>query len=250
MSWLNAVSAATGLFLLPFGGVGELVQTQNPWLGFESNGPVLWVVRAQEMKSESCEKWIQALQAEVPGTALDSSKSQASWRKARKAWEPWSSQDLKSIVDCDSFPCEVKLNRFETAQIKSSKSDQRLETFLELGMRRSLEYEITQKRKEYEFPGNPVDPWALLETHGFVSRVPRPKGSLFFLRKMDFAPGKIRTIRQILDRRMVKDPSGLEATVWIRDAYTDHYFDSWGEWSQVSCDKRKAINEMYRETFT
>src|SRR5256885_12329648 len=37
--------------------------------------------------------------------------------------------------------------------------------------------------------------------------------------------------------RSVSAPSSFEkeATLWLRDVYTDHYFDSWGEWSHLTC---------------
>jgi hypothetical protein len=238
VSWLTTVLAATGLVLMPFGDVHDLVREQNPWHGFESKDPILWIVRIQEMKSESCEKWTQALSACIPGTPLASSKSDAAWQGAWKTWEPWQSDDLDDIKDCHDFPCDVKLNRFETSQMKALPEEKRFKKFLDLIVRRSLDYEVTQKRKEYEFPGDPADPWALFQKKGFVSSLTRPAGSKFSIRKLDFAPGKIRTIRQVLDRRFVRDSSGLEAVRWVRDAYIDHYFDGWGEWTQISCQNK------------
>src|SRR5206468_3927654 len=49
-------------------------------------------------------------------------------------------------------------------------------------------------------------------------------------------PGKIRALHQVLDQRFKASARRDQATLWIRDVYTDHYFDSWGEWAQVRCE--------------
>jgi len=56
------------------------------------------------------------------------------------------------------------------------------------------------------------------------------------VRRLDFGPGKMRPVRQVLDRRFASSPD--EAVVWLRDAYSAHYFDSWGEWIDLSCDPK------------
>lgn len=166
------------------------------------------------------------------------------------AWEPWSGDELAKIQDCDHFPCAVKFDARETGKMKDTASKDRLPEFLKLVGERVDRYEKTQARSEYEFPGNPVDPWKLFDDRGYRISVPRPEpraGALagpVFLRVLDFAPGKIQKMHQVVDRRVAVSPigsSGNEAAVWLRDVYTDHYFDSWGEYGEVSCDPEQGL---------
>jgi hypothetical protein len=39
----------------------------------------------------------------------------------------------------------------------------------------------------------------------------------------------------VVDRRVVVSKDRLQASLWLRDVYTDHYFDSWGEWANIRC---------------
>jgi hypothetical protein len=119
--------------------------------------------------------------------------------------------------------------------------------FHSLVLDRTHLYIQTQLRKGYEFPGDPIDPWKLFEQRGFKSSVNRPSLSVppvLFARKLNFAPDKMLTMHQVLDRRSSKTvtSTNYEAVVWTRDVYTDHYFDSWGEWSSIHCDA--SLNEV------
>jgi len=236
MNWISFASAVSGLILSQFGPVSELVQKSNPWYGFEALDAVLFVARAQHIENTDCSKWIHALAEDSYGIKVPSPNSEASWTQAWKAWDTWNKDDLSAVLECKDFPCAVKFNQTEVSEMAGSKPERRFRKFLGLVMNRAVQYGKTQERKEYEFPGAPVDPWKLFEKKGFVSSVRHPPTSNLWLRKVDFAPDQIRAIRQVLDRRVMKLPRGSGATVWVRDAYTDHYFDSWGEWSQISCD--------------
>lgn len=224
--------AASTWALSPFGSVPELVRDRNPWHGFDADGPVLTVVRIQEFQTDSCESWIRALLSDLPGA--EGSLKPGSFSD----WTPWSAQDLDSVVSCKKFPCEVKLNSAETSQLAKKSDKDRLKEFQSLILTRISHYMKTEERKSSEFPGDPIHPWKHFEKLGFASSQKRPKAPVLYLRKLDFAPRKTRVLRQILDRRSAssgKLPSEREATVWLRDVYTDHYFDSWGEWTHLKC---------------
>jgi hypothetical protein len=241
--WLATAAAAVGFNLAPFGSISSLTQAKNPWQGFHSEDPVLWVLRVQKVESGECKNWIQGLLDEVPQNSTEiKGEGDSSFTEAAKVWAPWDEDDLNAVTDCDDFPCAVKLDESEVKKLASIGSEQRQAKFFGLVQNRMAHYVKTQERKAYEFPGDPVDPWKLLEKKGYPSQ----KGTLspsLWLRKLDFAPDKIRAIRQVLDVRKGKNSSGTEATVLIRDVYTDHYFDSWGEWTHVSCEglKNKTI---------
>jgi hypothetical protein len=241
--WIAIASAATGLSLAPFGNVSSLTQAKNPWHGFYAEDPILWVIRAQKVESADCKSWIQALLADAPKGALEmKGESESSLTQAWKAWGPWDEDDLNAVNECDDFPCAVKLDEVEVKKLSSVSNELRHKRFFDVVLNRVTHYLKTQERKAYEFPGDPVDPWKLLEKKGYHAQNP-PHSPNIWLRKLDFAPDKIRPIRQALDYRKVKNPSGTEATVWVRDVYTDHYFDSWGEWVHVSCQgpKNKTV---------
>lgn len=242
-AWLAVASAATGLALAPFGNVSSLTQAKNPWHGFRAEDPVLWVVRAQKVESADCKNWIQALLDDSPKDAIEmKGTDEASFTQAWKAWGPWGEEDLSAVQECDDFPCAVKLDESEVKKMASVSAEARQQKFFSLVLNRISGYMKTQQRKAYEFEGDPVDPWKLLEKKEYSSQTPTGSPAIW-LRKLDFAPDKIRPIRQALDVRTSKNSSGTEATLWVRDVYTDHYFDSWGEWIQVSCQgpKNKTI---------
>ncbi len=235
MRWLNFVFAASGMVLSPFGPVSEFLQKDNPWHGFDSQDAVLVIARAQKIQSSSCSKWIDTIYSESAGTVLLPQEKDGKWGQALKEWDPWSEDEKDAVEDCERFPCDVKLNETETHAMKAANKADRLKEYVRLIQLRTVFYKNTQVRGNYEFPGNPVEPWSELEKRGFYSKLKRPEIPVLSLRKLDFGKGKVREIKQVLDRRAAKDPSGLEATVWVRDAYTNHYFDSWGEWTHVSC---------------
>jgi hypothetical protein len=231
---LHSSSASSGLVLSHYGPVSELVASQNPWNGFNSQGAVLTVLRVQRVGAGDCARWSEALINDVPGTKIVNAKSDSDWNQSWQGWSPWNEDDLKAVSSCDELPCAVKLDGDEVSHLAEQKKENRFKAYLNEVMTRSRKYEKTQIRKEYEFPGNPVDPWSLFRERGLVASSGRPLKSSFWVRRLDFGSGDLRIIRQVLDRRVARSKTGV--TVWLRDAYTDHYFDGWGEWTQIACD--------------
>jgi hypothetical protein len=220
-----------------FGTPAALVAKRNPWSGFQSKDAILMVVRAEKREGESCAAWAQALAAEAPGPKLDVSAkpTRESWANAWKAWEPWSDDDRESVLECSKFPCEVKLDATESKSLAGVPREARFQKYLELVQDRSLRYLKSQERKEYEFPGDPIDPWPELEKAGFKPLLARPAGVELYSKRVEFIKGQLHVIRQIVDYRSALGASKTEAAVWQRDSYTNHYFDGWGEYAQVQC---------------
>ncbi len=240
---LGTVAAVTGLMLNPFASAPDLLQVGKPWFGFEDQGPVLQLVRVQKVSLKdsvkSCKAWIEALSSVsgdewVPVRATDNAEA------LRQDWSPWTEKDLEPIQDCDDFPCKVKLDSAEVEAMKKASKTERVSKFHSLVLERLGRYLKTQARKAYEFPGDPIDPWKLFEARGFRSATVRPATPTLFARKLNFAPDKMLTMHQVLDRRFAKSPSNTEAVAWVRDVYTDHYFDSWGEWTSVHCESGRG----------
>jgi hypothetical protein len=265
---LASVVAISALMMAPFGQLSELIHDGQPFFGFDPENAVLTLVRIQKVsipkcvpdKPCACQAWSSAL-SDIPGeTFIPLSVVQAVpspvsspvssglpaenlGHALNEAWKPWNQEDLKGIQECDHSPCDVKLNAAEGAEMKKKKQDSRLAEYLDLVGARVERYEKTQERKEYEYPGDPVDPWKLLEQRGLKPSLERPPAPLLFTRILDFGPGKIQKMHQIVDRRALTSKDGNEAVVWLRDVYTDHYFDSWGEYSQVICEPEQG--DMY-----
>jgi hypothetical protein len=240
MQILTTAVAATGLFLIPFGNVSELVRSQKPWNGFFAQDPILWVVRAQEVKTSDCQKWVQALVEDSPKPVLNAERADLGLSDLAQPGSPWFEKDKEPVTDCDGFPCAVKLNSSEAKQMEKVSEDKRFQKYLSLVKDRLSLYLKSQVRQAYEFPGKPMDPWELFDKKGFRTSLKRPDDIKLWARKIEFASNKTKPIHQILDWRATKSSSGLEAAVWMRDVYTDHYFDSWGEWLHVSCSSAQA----------
>ena len=225
--------AAAGLVLSPYGPVSELGQKEAksglPWYGFDSQDPLLDVVRIQRMSTPSetaCEDAVGAiarLSFGAPFAGL-----------AFQEWGPWAEKDADAVKDCDDFPCKVKLSEPEVLVMKKAPEAKRMDAFLSLVSARTEKYRQNQIRLEYEFPGTPVDPWKWFDAHGFTTGGVPVGAPSTWIRKLDLHTDKMRPIRQVLDVRTVIEP--LRATAWVRDTYTAHYFDGWGEWHQISCD--------------
>jgi hypothetical protein len=226
--------AIAGLVIGSFGTLGDLLGKANPWRGFQADGFNLVVVRSQRVDSADCRRWIDALLADGRGKPVVPTDD--GWKDAWRSWEPWVEEDLEAVNECDDFPCDVKLDSSEAAEMKKVPEAARMAKFMALIEARSKRYLKSGERKEYEFAGDPVDTWAYLEKLGFRSQVPRPGKSELWVRKYNLDPKRMKTLHQILDRRAARAKSGSEATLWVRDAYTDHYFDGWGEWATVACD--------------
>jgi hypothetical protein len=236
MSGVAAVPALAGIVLAGFGNLGDLTQQNNPWRGFKADDFNLASYRAEHVPGANCARWLEALVAETRGTRVHA----PGFKDGFATWAPWEGDDLDAVKDCDKYPCDVKLNETEAHEMKAQPKEGRLAEFEKLTSARAEHYYKTGERKEYEFPGDPVDPWAFFEKAGLHSSVKLPQKPDLWIRKFNFDPKKMKTLHQILDLRVARAPGGKEATLWLRDAYTDHYFDGWGEWATVVCDPPPA----------
>ena len=82
----------------------------------------------------------------------------------------------------------------------------------------------------------PIEPWGFLEKRGFKpTALKRPTGPSLWVRQFREKKDDEVQIRQVIDRRTAMKSDGSEAAVWIRDVYSDHFFDSWGEFLHVAC---------------
>lgn len=239
---LGSIALIAGLVLNPFGTGSDHLTPGKPEYAFEGQGPVLHLVRVEKVPAQDCKAWVDGLMSVPKGELTPIAGPET----LRKAWEPLSEKELKAIKGCDGFPCKVKFNEAEAQAMKKASEGDRVARFYDLVTARMDQYRKTQVRKAYETPGDPprdpIDPWAMLESKGFKPAEKRPDQPVLFARKLNFNPEKMLTIHQIIDRRASRAVSGNEAVVWVRDAYTDHYFDSWGEWSFVHCDPaRKEV---------
>ncbi len=238
-------TALWALALLPFGSVPSLLVDHETWHGFVADDPLLWVVRAQRVPGASCQAWARAL-TELPvreGIPIHpEAKGAGSFLETVKlAWLPWSKEELSDIDDCEKLPCNVKLDAGETARMAAVPETARANRFVELARERGERYGKTQERPEYEFPGQPIDPWDYFEKHGLKPDLPRPPSPSLWARRLDFGPGKIKVLHQLLDSRAAVSADGNRAALWVRDAYTDHYFDGWGELTVVSCEPLSTL---------
>jgi hypothetical protein len=244
---LLSALAAGGIVLSPFGSIAEKTAGPEAWHGFHADGPVLTLVRAQSVGDAACDGWFAALGGQPDGVEFVAGAGEGGWGAAFRAWEPWIDEDREAIRECDELPCDVKLDGTETAAMAAVADDARHERFLGLVRGRLERYARTQERREYEFKGDPIDPWSWLETRGFPNpQAGKPAAPSWVSRRLDFAPGRMRAVRQILDRRVALPPpprkparaatGPLTADLWVRDVYTAHYFDGWGERVHLSCD--------------
>jgi hypothetical protein len=250
MSGTTAAVAIAGIMLGSFGSLDEMLKSSNPWHGFQDDGPNVVTFRVQHVENAPCAAWIAAFTADTRGIHLGTPAKQPwpswriwpGWKQAWQSWEPWAGEDLDAVKDCSGYPCDVKLNETEAGQMKALPKEQRLEKFNSIVEARTENYLKTGQRKEYEFPGDPVEPWAYLEKLGLHSRVPRPDAADLWVRKYNLDPKRMKTLHQMLDRRTARSASGTQAELWVRDAYTDHYFDGWGEWASITCDPKDSPN--------
>lgn len=246
LSSKRSLFAAVALTLVPFGSVPELIQSKNPWNGFHGEDPLLLVVRAERIAvsdAKACGAWVSALEADSIGTSLDHATTE-DWTDAQAAWAPWKDEELKGIETCLRNPCEVKLNADEAKALGVTSVKRRKAKYLDLVLDRVHRYQRTQERKEYEFPGDPVDPWKRFEAAGFKTGLAIPRKLKLEARRIDFFPGKVKAIRQVFDTRFAAAPDRSEGVLWRRDAYSDHYFDGWGEWARVSCEDKSVTVVM------
>jgi len=224
-----------GVLFFPFGDVEDLSSKPNPWHGIEEEGAVFVFARAEKFTGVSrarCEAMTSALKKldygiEVAAKRLDFSSA---W----KAWGPWSEDDNEAVADCDGSPCKVKINAAEGAKMKAAPEADRKAEFFKLVVDRAKAYVSGGVRPGYEFDGPIADPWVVFEKQGLKNNVAAMKPRIF-VRRYDME--KMRPIRQVLDVRLA-ETRGRGASVWVRDVYVAHYFDSWGELHELTCDPK------------
>jgi hypothetical protein len=187
----------------------------------ETLSPVLLVSHGNQWGGEtllSCEAWAASI---------------AAYPRNHAGWEPWSEGESQVVTECDSFPCKVKLDAAEVASLAALPKDSRMTAFKQLVFERRSSYLKSGARKEYEFKGALADPVALFTQKGFMAGFEPVGGPALIERRLDFAPGKFKVVRQILDRRLLR--SKTRTGLWLRDVYNTHYFDGWGEWISLEC---------------
>lgn len=207
---------------------------------FTAEDPLLFLARTEQRQYASvneCRAQLRKLATLGPGVSITKKEERLS--SLAKAWAPWSSEDDAAIEGCASFPCQVKLSAAEVARLSSREASQRKLEFEKTVLDRLAAYEKTGKRLEYEFPGDPVDPWYWIgkkvgfSFDAFTSGKPE-----YYARKLVFggesAPERLKPLRQVLDVR--RHESADRFSRFVRDAYTAHYFDGWGEWLDAECE--------------
>lgn len=208
----------------------DLLKMHNPWRGFSDDDSILTVTRIYRADTGKCEPWLKALADTMPGRVVP--EGDAGWTAAWEAWAPWPKADLDGVKSCDDFPCAVKLNRDETTAMKQEPVDQRLSRFESLVAARVKRYRATGP-EAYESRGSTIDPWTRLEKDGYAGALSRPGASSWYARQFNLDPNRMKTMHQILEVKSAAGPG--EAETWLRAAYSDHYFDAWGEWRDVKC---------------
>ena len=208
------------------GSVPEILQRHNPWhdmVPFPNKESVLIVERAEKISGLDCSKILKALDHFEPEGKVGSDFS---------AWEPWESKELDEIQSCDDFPCDVKLDQLEVKTMKIASKASRLHKYEALVLARVQKFSETGEKSEYEFPGAIENLFLIFEKMGFKSELKSSSKPRQIYRTVSFGQGT-KPIRQVLERTFSSSPD--EALIQIRDAYTNHYFDGWGEWIDVQC---------------
>jgi hypothetical protein len=236
-----SVALVSTLALAPYGNINPLLEKRNPWRAFQAEDPILTGVRVSRAGPDqvpSCAPWIHAFTSNMRGI-----QGGPQW----SAWLPFEKDEKEAIEDCHEEPCAVKLNEKEVAQMAtvaqsgkdSGDKSPRFEKFLSLVLDRATAYKASGVRSEYEYTGGITDPWAYFEKNGYKTDLVMPVTPNLGLRKLDFHNSRVRPIRQMVDRRVAVSKNHTEASLWIRDIYSNHYFDAWGEWGHISCDPQK-----------
>lgn len=222
----------------------ELLAQASPWRGFEALDPLLSLVRLEKI-SKNCRGVLSQVGRILPAPAalsLDAVSLLKGWGEevGAEAGKDVGKEEeyIKAVEKCDSFPCGVKLNRSEVEVLEKKPKKEREPAFRDLVLQRVLKALKTGERKEFEFPGDPIDPYAFFIKKGFPAMGTLVAGAQpaaqVWSRKFDLSPGNMRVLRQVVQSRFEKNSN--EAQLELRDLYTSHYFDSWGEWVQVKCD--------------
>ncbi len=231
----NRVRFWLGLAVLPLVPLDEQLSAGKTWRGFEAKEPILTLVQARRWEGEEaapldCREWAKVL-ALLP---LDT----RGWKADGSAWGAWDQKAIEQVNGCVKFPCLVKMNASEVKQLSELPEPKRVEHYVRLMNLRANQYLKDSSRPAFEWPETRTEPWSELEKSGLSSSALRPSLIELVARRLDIAPGQMKPIRQILDRRLRGSPT--EASLWVRDVVNDHYFDAWGEWIRVECRPARA----------
>ncbi|MGZ3689412.1 MAG: hypothetical protein ACXVBW_14010, partial [Bdellovibrionota bacterium] len=96
--------------------------------GFEvtKRDPVVELQRTMKFQSQvPCASWITALETIPRGTTLGDPLSPDAPAKLDEAWGPWAQKDLLAEQKCEAFPCSIKFNRQEIAQLRAEPPEKR-----------------------------------------------------------------------------------------------------------------------------
>ncbi|MGZ3697017.1 MAG: hypothetical protein ACXWPM_06910 [Bdellovibrionota bacterium] len=217
------------LFLIAILGLA-LFGDELPGFEVTKRDPVVELQRTMKFQSQvPCASWITALETIPRGTTLGDPLSPDAPAKLDEAWGPWAQKDLLAEQKCEAFPCSIKFNRQEIAQLRAEPPEKRHTKVLDLVLARSYRYEHQPIPEVYEFPQAPQNPF-----------VGTPPGDpQLWARTLILGDGqKVPPIRQILERRFQSTPDSAKLS--MRATYSDHYFDGWGEVSSVSCDAKSG----------
>ncbi len=228
--------------------VGDLWKDKNPLFvekgsrNFESEGPVLRSIRVIRRKlapGETCDKALAKVRKVPVG------KPYAPDAKDRFAgWGDWA-DDIDAVEKCGSFPCKIKFDEAETMAVAAKKKEDRLAEALRQIDARVAGYASHFRRKGYDLPEDPQDPWKVFVARGHVL----PEGfakskATYVARKLPFGDGSYRPLRQIFDVRTFETKDRFVRI--YRDVYTSHYFDGWGEWVEARCSsERKELRLLH-----
>jgi hypothetical protein len=238
---LWAIAAAPAIVLDPYGNVNALLEKSNPWRTFYDDGPVLAEIRVSREEASNCRAWENAFFNNTREVRLGKPRSatdEGQW----STWFPMEPRESESIENCQKQPCEIKLSDPEVSQMAAASKTDKQKVYLTAIMARADAYLKDGTRTSYEYSGGISDPWKTFEKLGLKAGLPMPITPNVGLRRLDFHNDRARVIRQVVDRRVISSKEQTGATLWLRDVYTNHYFDSWGEWGNISCDpiKREA----------
>jgi hypothetical protein len=238
---LWAIAAVPAIVLDPYGNVNTLLEKSNPWRTFYDDGPVLAEIRVSREEASNCRAWENAFfnnSREVRLGKPRTTTGETQWA----TWFPMEPRESESIENCHQQPCEIKLSDPEVGKMAAAAKADKLNVYLSSVIARGDAYLKDGTRTPYEYSGGISDPWKTFEKLGLKGDLSMPSTPNVGLRKLDFHNDRARVIRQMVDRRVMSSKDQTESTLWLRDVYTNHYFDSWGEWGNITCDpiKREA----------
>ncbi len=235
------------LRLAQLGSIDDHLAKNEIWRGSRFEGSEIFVVRAENWKrpaGKSCGVYLKGIRSVPDGAVIPHSlESMYQMLPMTQApdlppWEPFREEDRKAIEECDEFPCLVKLTKRENRDLQQTRKDLRKKMWQAQTMARGDRYRKIGIPEGYEDSSFPVEPWSRLEKEGLAPAQPRKGDIELLMRTLHFGDGRIRPIRQILDRRHTIGEQ--QSVMWGRAVYSDHYLDSWGEILILDCPSESS----------